>query len=67
MILGFCLYRFSWLVFSSVVVVCKELSRGLQGSSSLQKKHVYGGFIKVINKQSLRVKEAVVYVRNSTC
>ena len=28
------------------------------------KKHVYGGFIKVINKQSLRAKEAVVCLRS---
>ena len=49
---------------SSVVAVCMELSRGLQGLSLLLKKHVYGGFIKVINKQSLKAKEAVVCLRS---
>ena len=49
----------SWLVYSYVVTVCKELSRGLHGSSSLRKKHVYGGFIKVIIKEGLRAKEGL--------
>ena len=47
----------SWLVYSYLVAVCTELSRGLQGSSSLQKKHFYGGFIKVIIKEGVRAKK----------
>ena len=38
MIQAFCLFRFSWLVCSSVDAVCTAVSRGLQGSSSLQYK-----------------------------
>ena len=34
--------------------------KSLHDSSLLQYKHVYGGFIKFINKQSLRAKEAVI-------
>ena len=48
----------SWLVYSYVVAVRTELSRVLQGSSSLRK-HVYGSFIKVIIKEGVRAKEVL--------